>query len=350
MTICLANNLFIYIISHFWFNQIRQVAPTDSPGNTALVSSLPEAGITMQYTLGSLPRDNSLILNPTLSRFYSLRYLNQPQLESDLQVDYRKRFIFPNRQTLYLITFVLLSLSIFESVANMQSSYMLATWILRLVALAGACSLLLLTYRPATYTATRMQVLTSMCVVLIAAMQIQIDIFFNLVMEPYGINIILMLVSMVSSNLGLQFRYACVCSFTIIIMFTVMTLLEQATVEYASSSGLIFLWFGNILYMRSAFYSELYVRTDFILHVKQRDEEARVREFLDNMLPATVLNEIRVSSGKFIAHPRAAASVLFSDIKGFTSIASRIEAEEVVVLLNLVFSTFDALTTQVLLL
>ncbi len=297
----------------------------------------------MQYTLGSLPRDNNLILNPTCSTFYSLQYLNQPQLEADLQADYRKRFVFPNRQTLSLVTIALLALSVFESVANMHSDKMLSTWILRLVALACAISLLILTYRPKIYTATLMQLLTSLGLILIAAMQIQIDIFFNLHSEPYGIAIILMLISMISSNLGLQFRYAFICSFTIITLFTLMTYFET----HIAGSGLIFLWVGNVLYMRSSFYSELYVRTDFILHVKQRDEEARVREFLDNMLPSTVLNEIRISSGKFIAHPRAAASVLFSDIKGFTSIASRIEAEEVVVLLNLVFSTFDALTTQV---
>jgi class 3 adenylate cyclase len=49
---------------------------------------------------------------------------------------------------------------------------------------------------------------------------------------------------------------------------------------------------------------------------------------------------------EFIAHERDAASVLFSDICGFTSLAGSIAPEDVVAILNVVFSTFDVLTSM----
>lgn len=328
------------------------VAPSPARGHSSISpeppSTFPDAaaGINMLFEWGALPRDNESILKPRLRTLYSLVFHRYPQLEADFQSEYRSRFIYPNRQTLMLLVFALCGLSIFESASHWGDDYlpntMIYTWVMRIVALATAITLYMLTFKPHIYTAIRMQVLTALGVLIVAAMQIQIDVLFKLQMEPYGIAMVLMLISVVSSNFGLQFRYAFATSLAILIFYTVASSLQNQNVL----SGSIFLWLGNLLYMRSAFSSEFYVRTDYILHVKQQSEEKRVREFLDNMLPQHVISEIKSNTGRFIAHPRLGASVLFSDIKGFTSIATRISSEEVVVLLNLVFSTFDALTTS----
>jgi class 3 adenylate cyclase len=63
------------------------------------------------------------------------------------------------------------------------------------------------------------------------------------------------------------------------------------------------------------------------------------------MLPGNVVEEIR-NNVPLIAHEREEASVLFTDIVSFTTLASRIAPEHVVAILNVVFSTFDSLTTK----
>lgn len=48
---------------------------------------------------------------------------------------------------------------------------------------------------------------------------------------------------------------------------------------------------------------------------------------------------------QFIVHQRSNVSVLFSDIVSFTTLASRLKTEDVVAILNVIFSAFDQLTT-----
>ena len=70
----------------------------------------------------------------------------------------------------------------------------------------------------------------------------------------------------------------------------------------------------------------------------------RTQQFLDNMLPPQVLHMIK--QGNIVAHQYHGADVIFCDIVSFTSIASSIPAEDVVAVLNVMFSTYDALSTQ----
>jgi class 3 adenylate cyclase len=73
-------------------------------------------------------------------------------------------------------------------------------------------------------------------------------------------------------------------------------------------------------------------------------EQAKSETLLLNILPARVAEELK--SGKdIIAERREDVSVLFADIVGFTPLASQTPPEELVGLLNTIFSGFDDLVT-----
>jgi class 3 adenylate cyclase len=71
-------------------------------------------------------------------------------------------------------------------------------------------------------------------------------------------------------------------------------------------------------------------------------EQERTSKLLNSILPKSVARQL--AAGKEVEaerHPNV--SILFSDIKGFTSISSTVEPKEVMAMLNLLFSKFDAL-------
>lgn len=72
---------------------------------------------------------------------------------------------------------------------------------------------------------------------------------------------------------------------------------------------------------------------------------ARLEGILENMLPKAVADRLR-HEGRAFADPCAECSVLFADLVGFTELSERLPADEVVELLNRIFSRFDDLTEQ----
>lgn len=74
-------------------------------------------------------------------------------------------------------------------------------------------------------------------------------------------------------------------------------------------------------------------------------EKARSEELLLNVLPKVVASKLK-EKNRAIADSFAEATVLFGDIVGFTQISAGIPPQEVVELLNEVFTTFDALAEK----
>ncbi|MFC5727687.1 MULTISPECIES: adenylate/guanylate cyclase domain-containing protein [Nocardioides] len=83
-------------------------------------------------------------------------------------------------------------------------------------------------------------------------------------------------------------------------------------------------------------------RTDFLRQREVERERERSDELLHNVLPVTIALRLRTERGA-IADSAADVSVLFSDIVGFTPVAEMLEAEELVQLLDTMFTEFDAL-------
>lgn len=66
---------------------------------------------------------------------------------------------------------------------------------------------------------------------------------------------------------------------------------------------------------------------------------------LRNTLPASVVERLKVND-QMIAEDYESASILFADITGFTPLASQLRPEEVIEMLNEVFTTFDDLVGE----
>jgi adenylate cyclase len=74
-------------------------------------------------------------------------------------------------------------------------------------------------------------------------------------------------------------------------------------------------------------------------------EQEKSERLLLNILPAPIAEELKRSDrNSHIAREFAAVSILFADIVGFTNLSQQISAEELVKLLNEIFSKFDRLT------
>jgi class 3 adenylate cyclase len=72
---------------------------------------------------------------------------------------------------------------------------------------------------------------------------------------------------------------------------------------------------------------------------------ARSEELLLNILPASISARLK-TEGRSLADGHAEVTVLFADIVGFTELSARLPPEEVVRMLNEVFSRFDDLSLQ----
>lgn len=73
-------------------------------------------------------------------------------------------------------------------------------------------------------------------------------------------------------------------------------------------------------------------------------EHERSRSLLENLLPTVVADRLIFAPEEVIADDVDSMSILFADIVGFTPRAANRPAKDVVVLLNRIFSEFDALT------
>ncbi|MCB1304511.1 MAG: guanylate cyclase, partial [Leptospiraceae bacterium] len=72
-------------------------------------------------------------------------------------------------------------------------------------------------------------------------------------------------------------------------------------------------------------------------------EQNRAERLLLNILPASVAEELK-SQKKVIAHSSREVTILFADIVGFTTLAESREPQQIIEILNRVFSVFDRLT------
>ena len=90
---------------------------------------------------------------------------------------------------------------------------------------------------------------------------------------------------------------------------------------------------------------ERHRRRDFVLQRQLAEERARSDVLLRNVLPESIAERLKLDS-RVIADAFPEVTILFADIVGFTALAARLPPEEVVALLNRLFTVFDDLTEK----
>jgi class 3 adenylate cyclase len=105
----------------------------------------------------------------------------------------------------------------------------------------------------------------------------------------------------------------------------------------------------NRLRRRSFLISEL-LRAEVLARRRAQHSLAimhrRSRELLHNALPASIAQQLQQDPGHLPAQDHAAATVLFADLVGFTSLSRQLAPRQLLQLLNDLFSGFDELAAQ----
>src|ERR1035438_10282836 len=81
------------------------------------------------------------------------------------------------------------------------------------------------------------------------------------------------------------------------------------------------------------------------LHDQLQAEQEKSERLLLNVLPKPIAERMKKGETN-IADSHADATILLADLVGFTSLSSHIDAGQVVLLLNEVFSAFDVLVEK----
>jgi class 3 adenylate cyclase len=86
-------------------------------------------------------------------------------------------------------------------------------------------------------------------------------------------------------------------------------------------------------------------RRAFLANQSLDRERARSESLLRNMLPAVIAEQLKLAPGR-IAEQFDDVTVLFADIVGFTGLSTRLSAQQVVEVLDQIFSAFDAIARR----
>ena len=278
-----------------------------------------------------------------------LSFLDHPQLEAAFQHEHAAKALKLVRMGFLTFVLCLCAVGAYDTTKAKQPASHLLLWALRLLALLIGLVAVLASYWKEVAFCRWQQLIVGVCWSAMAALQIVITVsFYAAGAGVYGMSIMLILITTTSFFVGLQFRSVCVSILALLLVYLVAEIIADSI-----QLSVCFLAASAALSMLSAHSSEKIQRLDFIRYLRLNNEERKTRDILDNMLPKGIMTDIVKSQllgvgygGSIVAHEIQLASVLFCDIVSFTSIASSSSPEDVVAILNVAFSTFDALTTK----
>jgi class 3 adenylate cyclase len=156
---------------------------------------------------------------------------------------------------------------------------------------------------------------------------------------------LLLLVVAAYTFIRLRFIYATVVSLIVAVSYNAAELVAgDAPLGMVLRSDL-YLLTANVIGMVACYAIEFYTRRDFVQRQLLKAEEAQVEDLLLNVLPQPVCERLKRERA-WMAESFSEATILFADIAHFTELAAHVTAEEVVALLNRVFSAFDELVEK----
>ena len=292
---------------------------------------------------------------PTLSELQHtnplrLAFHRHPHLESAFQSEWSTRTLRVTRRGIVTLMACVVVLGCYDTYVDWPVGgwgVVAMTWGLRLVAVVVGCGVIGVSYWWRVRYCRYQQWLVFVCWTLIAMLQCIIGVLLPVSTSSHEVTTTLILITSTSFFVGLQFRFVALSTLLQLLFYVVAELTQRGDILNA-----FFLLASAILSMLSAHSAEHFQRLDYIGYLRLDSDEKNTREILEQMLPAPVMNDIMKQqlggggSGPVVAHDVSMASVLFCDIVSFTSLAASVSAEDVVAILNIVFSTFDALTTR----
>jgi class 3 adenylate cyclase len=125
---------------------------------------------------------------------------------------------------------------------------------------------------------------------------------------------------------------------------TLLNLQPQTGLLWDARQTLYLFWFCCICNLAVYLYEKLQ-QAEFVARRQLEAEQERSERLLLNILPEAIANQLK-REYRTIADSFAEATVLFADIVGFTQLSSGAQPDQVVSLLNQIFSTFDQLVGQ----
>jgi class 3 adenylate cyclase len=107
----------------------------------------------------------------------------------------------------------------------------------------------------------------------------------------------------------------------------------------------LYLFAAFCIGMLTSYQIEKYLRQDYLHDRLLREEQEKAESLLLNILPAPVAARLK-SGDQVIAESFSDVTILFADLVNFTEISSQIAPEDLVRLLNEIFSEFDRLAER----
>lgn len=143
----------------------------------------------------------------------------------------------------------------------------------------------------------------------------------------------------------LRFWYATFCALTIMLAYQIVSIWINHTPFLVLLNNDFQIFSANYIGMFVAYLLEYQFRKDYLHDVLLEIEQDKSNKLMLNILPALIADRLKQGE-ELIVDSFAQVTVLFADIVGFTKISARISPEEVVTLMNEVFSTLDRLVEK----
>jgi len=331
--------------------------------HTATVSPLPDLTATLAATNRRRPRDVVITAHsqrvrttkmftygdagallhpprPWLAKL-SLTFITDERLEEEFQKERAAEELRSARfWTLATLCGLVCSSCYEEAVFTRTVHVEVVVWLLRL--LSAACQLAnLWVLRDERWRAWRQRVsfvsATVWCCTFIINNFLQ-----NAFLTVYGLSILLFSYSIITMFLSLHLSWAALC----VLVSLLCWLVTDIALNRRVSPALLFHLSASCLYLGSSYSTEYRDRSSFLRFRRHANEKQTTQNFLANLLPPSVIRSLTLTHSAFIAHERLMADVLFCDVVQFTALAARSSPEDVVAILNVLFSSFDAMTDK----
>lgn len=140
--------------------------------------------------------------------------------------------------------------------------------------------------------------------------------------------------------------------FSYCVLYSVVTLLVFNMGQIYANTKLGMVGINNLsivsalsMGLFAVFHRERDLRRKFEVEGELREARLKVEELLYSMLPADIVRRISLGE-KVIADSYGEVSIVFADLVGFTNLARKISANQLVETLNVLFSEFDSLAVS----